>query len=437
MNKPSSKLIALFFGACAISSTVLLSSCSKDDDPSSIRPEVEIPTEFSELTVEQNKANLEEDGLTLVTKMTALKNTAGIKTSISMNHFLSTPLPEGGRLATNNKAVKMMLLLSRLGIGKAKASDVLKGFRTKEDEPGTPQEVFDEYKGTYAWNSSTEEWIYTAGGDKIVFKFPSTEAGTTNNAELAVYGYTSKQVVNDAAEYEGDVPTALKADLSVGGTKQIEYNFTASYKNNGEPTAVATSLTIGTFKFAFNVKNNTSEVSADYSLTENGTNLFSFGAGATGNFNSDNITDSESTGAIVTSSSAYFQIMTIKFAADVKAKDLADALDIANNITQEVAAYNSNVTLVVFYADNNKKIADTEFYSVTRTDSYESCWDFDGDGIEECETWESEPYDAIDIRLVFADGSPVDLETYTNVGFEEFETEWSDFVDAVNEDIGG
>src|SRR5687767_3467388 len=105
MNRPTSKLIALFFGACAMTSTVLISSCSKDDDPASVRPDVEIPTEFSELTVEQNKANLEDDGLDLIAKLRALKNTAGVNTTISMNHFLGVAsLPEGGRAATNNKA---------------------------------------------------------------------------------------------------------------------------------------------------------------------------------------------------------------------------------------------------------------------------------------------------------------------------------------------
>jgi hypothetical protein len=430
MNRPTSKLIALVFGACAISSTVLLSSCSKDDDPTSIRPEVKIPTEFSNLTDEQHKTNLEDNGLDLVAKLTALKNTAGVNTTISMDHFLSVAsLPEGGRAATNNKAVKMMLLLSKFGIGNAKASEVLKGFRTKEDEaPSTAQEVFDEYKGTYAFNSSTQMWDYTAGGDKIVFQFPSTETGTTNNAELAIYGYASKQVVNDAAGYEGDVPTALKADLSVGGTKQIEYNFTASYKSNGEPTSVITSLTIGAFKLAFEAVNTTSEVGVEYSLTENNINILSFGVGASGNFNSDNLNESEAPGDIVTSSSAYFQIMDIKFAGEVDAKSLSDALEGIETVEQEAAAYNAHTTFVVFYADDNKKIADLEFYSTTS----EICYDFNGDGIEDdCELDE-----IVDVRLIFADDSKATLETYTEIGFDELETELEAFVDDLEDDLG-
>jgi hypothetical protein len=443
MNKPTSKLIALFFSACVISGTGLLSSCSKDDDDASVRPEVEIPTEFSEFTAEQNKEKLEDNGIAMVNKMTSLKNASGIQTTISMNHFLGISTPEGGRVATNNKAVKMMLLLSRFGIGKAKASDVLKGFRTKEDEPSTAQEVFDEYKGTYAWNKTTQDWTYTAGGDKIVFQFPSTETGTTNNAELAIYGYTSKQVVNELVGdegYEGDVPTALKADLSVGGTKQIVYDFTASYKNNGEPTSVKTSLTIGTYKFAFEATNTTTEVGVVYSLTDNGTNILSFGVGATGNFNSDNISESEgAAGDIVTSSSAFFQVMNIRAAGEVKAKTLFEALEVAETAAQKTTAYNANVTLVVFYADTKKKIADTKFIaSIYQEEPYEYCYDLDGDGIDEtCETYEYEPEETVDLELVFADGSPVDISTYTDEGFSDLTEELEKFQDDLDEDIGG
>ncbi|HYC87309.1 MAG TPA: hypothetical protein VEB86_18885 [Chryseosolibacter sp.] len=438
MKRPKTKLIALFFGAIVMTSPVL-TSCDKDDSED-VRPKVEIPTEFSELTVEQNKENLEDNGIALVGKMTSLKDAPGINTTASLNHFLSiADVPEGGRAATNNKAVKMMILLSRFGIGNAKASDVLKGFRAREEEPQTPQEVFNEYKGTYTFNHTTQQWDYAAGGDAIIFKFPSTENGTTNNAELSIYGYTTQAVVNDAAEYDGDVPTALKADLSVNGTKQIEYSWAASYKNNGEPTSIVTTLKIGTFLFAFEVKNTTSEIGINYSLTENGTNLLSFGAGASGNFNSDNIGDSEAAADVVTSSSAYFQIMNIKFAGEVQVKTLEDALDAADTIEEEAAAYNAGTTFVVFYADSKEKIADLEFYGTTVTEEYDFCFDQNGDGIEsedECEHY-TDTYEKIDVRLVFADQSKTDLETYTDVGFEEFEAELDEFTASLEEDFGG
>lgn len=436
MNKKS-KLSPSLLSAGLLAASVLLASCSKDNDPASVRPVVEIPTEFSELSAEQNKAQLEDNGLQMVSNLNSLKDTDGVETSISFNHFLSVAaLPENGRLATSNKAVKMLMLLGKFGAGNAKASDVMKGARTQETEPSTPQEYFDDLKGTYTYSAANATWTYTEGGDQIVFKFPATKEGTENNAEFAIYGLTTKHVVNTAAEYEGDVPTGLKADLTVNGQKKMEYSFSATYKDNGEPTSVNTSLTIDAFKFAFDAKNTTSEIGANYSLTKSGVNLISFGAGASGNFASDNINNSANGGDVVTSASAYFQIMNIRFAGETDIESLADAMETAEDIHAQAAAFDAHTTFVVFYADTKKKIADTEFYGTIEEEEYSYCWDTNGDGIEdECSTW-VETYENIEVRLVFSDGSKSDLETYTNVGFEELEAELTALEEGLEADLG-
>ncbi len=436
MNKPT-KLVPYLFSLGLAVSTLFIASCSKDDDATSIIPAVEIPTDFDSRTPAQHKTQLEDNGIAMVNNLTEMQNTPAVQTTASFNYFLAeADLPENGRGLANNKAVKMLALLGQLGIGKANASDVLKGFRTnEEEEPGTPQEVFDDYKGTYTYNTTTDTWAYTANADKILFKFPSTEAGTVNNAEFAIYGYTSQQVNNVDAEYEGDVPTGLKADLSVGGTKQMEYNFAASYKTNGEPTSVTTSLTLGAFKFAFNALNNTSEVAVDYSLTENSTNIISFGAGASGDFSSGSLADENGGANAINDGTAYFQIMNVKFAGNVQIASLADALENATTVPQEAAAFNSNLTLVVFYADTKTKIADSEFYVTTRTEEYQSCWWNEDTQTYDCETMQGEPEDVVDVRLVFNDGSKSDLETYTDIGFEDVEEAFDDFATAVEEDF--
>ena len=75
--------------------------------------------------------------------------------------------------------------------------------------------------------------------------------------------------------------------------------------------------------------------------------------------------------------------MNIRAAGEVKAKTLFEALDLAATIDQKAAAYNSNVTLVVFYADTKKKIADTKFVAtIFQEEPLEYCYDTDGDGID-------------------------------------------------------
>lgn len=421
-------------------SVVLITSCSEDDD-NALKSRAEFPAEFSELTVEQNKEKLEDNGIDLVNNMTQLKSTGGVKTSASFNHFLSmATLPEtqSGRTASSTQPVALIRLLAKFGAGKASASDVLSGARVKEHGPGTPQEAFDDFEGVFTYNATENTWTHTATNDgKIVFKFPSTKESTSNDAQFAIYGYASVQVQNTAAEYTGDVPTALKADLTVNGTKEIEYNFSASYKSNGEPTSVLSTFTIGAFKFAVEAKNTTSEITVDYSLKNGDKNMLSLGAGATGNFNSDNIENSNKVGSVLTNSSAYFQIMNIKFAGEVNVKGIDDAGAWDGNlaIEEEANAWNANAKLVAFYADSKKKIADTEFYGTERTESDTYCWDSNGDGIEDdCDTW-TETYQSVDIRLIFADGSKADLQTYTDVGFEDITTEIEAFINSLEADF--
>src|SRR5689334_23298974 len=114
MIKPISKLTSLLLSTGLIAGTCFLNSC-KDDEGDAVRPDVEIPTEFSELTVEQNKQKLEDNGIQLVTNLTDMKSSPGIKTSIAFNHFLGTAELPDGRVASKNKAVKMMSLLSSFG----------------------------------------------------------------------------------------------------------------------------------------------------------------------------------------------------------------------------------------------------------------------------------------------------------------------------------
>lgn len=429
MNKPSSRLVSILFSAGLLTSAFVISSC--DDEKDSIRPEIEIPDNFSERTIEQNKEALEDNGIELVNSLTALQNTAGVQTSISFGNFLSNAsLPDNSTGAIgNSELLDLMRSLSRFGQGKTSASTVLKGMRMNEEEQ-TLQEIFDENEGTFTYNGTTNTWDFTAspGSGRIEFKFPSTETGQTNNATFAIHSYASVNISNEAAEYEGDLPTSLKADLTVGTTKQIEYTFTAAYKSNGEPTSVITSLTIGTFKLSFEAKNTTSEVSVDYALTQNGNNLLSLGAGAAGNFTTEDNEEAE-VGDVVTDAGAYFQIMDIRFAGEVKVKSLDLALQAASSIEAEVEAYNDFVTFVVFYAEEKTKIADAEFYGTVREDCYVIDWET---GEEYCET-----YDVVDVRLVFADDSKADLATYTEVGFAELEAAFEEFFDGLEADING
>lgn len=413
---------------------LVLTSCNKEDDIKKEDPITEIPTEFSEKSVAENKEELENNGIEMVNTMTELKNTASVKGAISFSHFieeLSMDSEENQRKILSHKGIALMQLLASFGKDKTSSTKVLSGMRVTEDD-STIQGMYNQSIGVYTWKDTA--WTYTETGDKIVFQFPSTSTGTTNNASFTISNYkgvsTSNLLMDD---YYGDYPESVMAELVIDGNKEMEYSFTAKYNSNGEPTSVTTSLTLSPFKLSASASNSTTEIKADYSLNKGDKVLLAFGGQANGNFDSNNIDASEDAGDVVETSSAYFQILNIRFAGNGNVKAIEAGVNEDSPIEDQVAAINEHYDLVVFYADSKQKIADTEFYVATHTREQENC-DYDENLNWVCNTQEVTEESA-DVRLIFADDTKADLETYTNEGFEDIQTKFEDFTDGLEEDL--
>jgi hypothetical protein len=436
MNKNYFKFSALLLAGS------LIVSCSKDDEQVAPTNEPEFPTEFSELTVEQNKEKLEDNGIQLVDKVTNLKNTGGIQASIAFSKHVdgSKGLDnlEGGRQASNH-GTGVARLLAAFGEGKSSTSQTLAALRVAEDDFTSFQDEFNSAKGIYTYNKANDTWAYQATGDKVVFKFPSKENGTTNNAEYSIFDYKGTTISGGLGgdDYKGDYPTSLKIELTVDGNKKMGYSFAAAYDSKGTPTNVSLSIEIDSYKFAYDVTNTTTEVKVNYALTEGGNNLVALGASSTGNFNSDVINNSDGPEEVFNTGSAYFQIMNIKFSSSVDFDKLASDLDKADTDELQSAAWNSNLKLLVYYADSKKKIADSEFYVVDNSYSYEDCYTYYNQETEQdeqiCNTYEYVDKD-VEIKMVFADGSKSDLAAYTDAGFAEFSDKLEAFFDDIEND---
>lgn len=403
MKKSYLRIIPFFFAG-----TFFLASCNKEDDIKKDDPMTQYPSEFSDKTVAENKADLEDNGIEMVNNLTELKNTSGINGSISFTHFLS--MESGSSMERNiadQPGVSIMKTLSDFAQGKTTADKVLANMRTAEH--GSIQESFDQFKGVHSWNSSTETWDFDATGDRIVFKFPSTTTGTSNNASFSIFNYTGVEVANPTDDYTGDLPTSVNAEYVVDGKKEIEYSFTASYNSKGEPTAVSTILTINPFTLSVSASNSVSEARADYSLKKADKTLLAFGVKVTGNLDSDNMENSESASDVIETSNAYFQLMNVKLTGEANVKAIEAELGDGATVDEEIATLNKNYKLVLSWADSNQKIADTEFYK-----------NEDGDA---------------SLRLIFADGSKADAATYFGEGFQTVEDKFFDFTADVESDL--
>jgi hypothetical protein len=426
----------LKFGAFIVAGSMFV-GCNKDDEEiKTIEPE--FPTEYSELTVAQNKTKLEDNGVSLIGDITTFKNSSGIQTSIAFTqHLEGSTVPEnmGGRVSSNS-GVRLLKRLSSFGQGKTSVSKTIKGLRIAEDDGFTSfKNEYEELIGVYTYNKATDSWTYEKTGDKIVFKFPSTEEGTVNNAQYSIYGLETVTIASNLGgeDYNGDYPTALKAELTVDNVKKMEYNFSAAYNSKGDPSSISVSLTIDSYTLAYEVSNSTTDAKFDYSLKKGDQILFAYGARATGNFSSTALEGSENPGDVITTSSAYFQIMNIKFSGEINASALMDALAAATTKEEELAAWNANYKLVVFYDDTKKKIADSEFY-ITEEEytEWEMVWNSETQEYEWIETTATR--ESLEIRLVFADQSKSDLATYTDTGFEDLKSSFENFIEDLEND---
>jgi hypothetical protein len=426
----------LKFGAFIVAGSMFV-GCNKDEDEvKTIEPE--FPTEYSELTVAQNKTKLEDNGVSLISEITTFKNSSGVQTSIAFTqHMEGSTVPEniGGRVSTNS-GVKLLKLLSSFGQGKTSPSKTLKGLRISEDDGFTSfKTAYDSVIGVYTYNKAADAWTYERTGDKIVFKFPSTEEGTVNNAQYTIYGLETVTINSDLGgdEYNGDYPTALKTELLVDNVKKMEYSFSAAYNSDGDPSSIKVSLTIDAYTLAYEISNSTNEAKFDYSLKEGNEILLAYGARATGNFSSTAMEGMENAGDVITTSSAYFQIKNIKFSGEINADALLDALAAATTKEQELAAWNANYKLVVFYDDTKKKIADSEFYLTEEEyTEWEMVWNSETQEYEWVE--HTAVRESIEIRLVFADQSKSDLATYTDTGFEDLKSSFENFIEDLEND---
>lgn len=419
--------------------TVLLSSC-KDEVEEMEVGKTEMPTKFSSYTPEQNKTNLEDNGIEFLNDMSNLKSSNGVQSSAAFVSFLdmAPAAPANGRIMHTARALK------NYHEGKGSAHDIFTTMRKTEEEPESIQAMFDMYVGVYDWNSELEDWDYSKEGNKIIFNFPSVAGGSSNNASFIIHSYTGVNTPNHFDDdYTGDLPTQLIMELQVAGNKEMEYKFNASYNSQGEPTSVITSLTVGTYVFSVVAENTTDNIGVEYSLKKSSKILMSMGAGAKGTFTAEHIesidnSESGNVGDIAKEANAYFQLMNIKIAGNINMEKFADGQDEIDagsdsenfdhdKATEDKAALlNENFILVVFYADSKEKIADTEVYTYTDYyTTYEPVYDENGYLVDYKE--EEVPYTAMDIRMIFADDSKSDLETYFGEGFDDLAVEFNKF----------
>ncbi len=447
------KIYLLFFTALFLS--VFISSCKKETNGGE---------KFSSASVEVNKANVEDAGISLVNTMSDMKSIETVDVVVNLGDILSNSSLKKGALSKDSKLFYTLETFAATANGEKKLNDLFKAMASSEEFAGDPesiQQFWDENVGTYDWNGDIDDWDIVLGGDKIIFNFPSTDVSSSNDAKITIYNYSGIIVSNPLEDdYSGDLPISLNADLKVGSKTLVTFVFAASYNSDGVPNAIAADLTIENFKFEIDIINTTTVVSVNYKFLENDNVIMDMGASGKGLFTNENIdantqtftetyddwdlvyneliqdyewvpvtrtnewkeTDFEE---ILNSANAHFQLFNIAIKGDVDVKGLVDQINIIednrdNEIITEEEAFNQEVekinkflNLRVVNVSKNEIIAKAQAYVKKEITPYYTDLD-------------------IDFRLTFGDGSLVDLQTYTDSGFEDFIAELNSLIDDLN-----
>jgi hypothetical protein len=404
---------------------VLFSACKKDK----VEPAAPVV-----LTPEQNKTNLQQTGLDFMKQMEDAKNLTSIDNTVYFTELLDKADPFEG---TQPSAIMPFNVLYALRSFEKTGDQelVYASLRQAKDlENDTTIEMgFNDIKGTYEWNASSQKWVKSKG-DALVLKFPSNDGKTTNNASYVVeYApYTGTVYNNDLV---GNTPKKLVAKLTVDAKTLVQFNFDAEYNSDGIPSLLLANLQVESYNFNTKLVLTNALVSNNYAFTHNGNNIISMGTTIKGNFSKSNLESlsendvetPENWNKLITETNAYMQVLNVKLegngnvsgmSSDVKAKGGSNKMD--DNVSEIVNVLNKNLVLKAYYVSTGVKIAHSEFYVDKHTYTYNT-W-VNGQEVSKTETDED-----VNIRLVFDDASRADLETYFGKGFEKLEDDFTKF----------
>jgi hypothetical protein len=435
----------------------VITSCTKKNNNTD-------PNEkFSTLSVEANKAIVENAGIDFIAVLKRLKDIQTVDVLLNLGDITSSS--KNTVLTKGSKLLSTFSTFTAAAKGETKMNNLFKSLVSPKElaqDYQSIKEFWDSNVGTYTWNPANNDWTIALGGTTIIMKFPSTDVSTTNDATLTISNYAGIIVNNPIDDnYTGDFPVALNADLKVGTKTLITYVFSAQYNSDGIPSAVASDLTIENYKFEADITNDTKIVSVSYKFLENDVVVMNLSATGKGlftqaNYNANTTTHTETHSyisdfvwnsstqqwdpvystytdqwdetefeEIINSSIVEFRLSNIALRGDCDIKGLTDQIRLIqiDRDNQVITSANADslYTIQINKFLNLKLVNVTSNEIIAKANAYV---------VKEINYGDVDTY--INFRLTFKDGSPIDLDTYTNSGFDNFVTELNRLIDDIN-----
>ncbi|MFK8263800.1 hypothetical protein [Capnocytophaga canimorsus] len=133
---------------------------------------------------------------------------------------------------------------------------------------------FQQLKGNYSWNASTEKWEKSPNSSRIELRFPANKDAKSNNAYLILENYEDIEVAVSSSE-KAKMPTKGKLLVTIDGKEmfKIEFANVTYEKTTSFPMPLTANISIYANPLTTNIqwKNKTPEVfTLDITMTSSG-----------------------------------------------------------------------------------------------------------------------------------------------------------------------
>lgn len=374
---------------------------------------------YANLTVEQNKVKIQDDGLATMEKLEGMSDMGSIHALADLTMLLN------GRYVEEDPMYYALSDVLAPIVGVQKNAKSLIGLRAAAAEFDTLTNLMDEYSGVYTYNPLIEDFDFVPGSNNITVNYP-IGTSSTNNGKLVIKNLTVKNIEQD--EMPAELPLTLKVELTKNNLPLFTFDWLASYDADGVPQSWSTSLEfVEGYSFTQSLVNTDAKISWEFSYTLDAGNILSGKFTTEGDFtyetmaNSDALDEDDWADQVIDNANAFVQMGNLKVTGIVDFNKMKAAMDkefpngqqgLKTEIDKSCVILNQHVHLVVMYADEGTAIATSDFYTKEYTESY-----FD---YETYEYIESSYYDP-GLRFKFKDGSLYD-ETFFDEGFDDLRT---------------
>lgn len=391
--------------------------------------------EFAEYTVEENKENIEAEGLKVMDQMEDMKNLSSIGTIQDFLN-LSKRMNESSYSLAYTRVANILTPVSGMKINLMELANLRSSTALVEGE-FSMKDYLRNFGGTYTYNSSADTFAYVKNSNEITFKFPIGQS-TTNNGKITLNNFSSQFASN--ADFEGmELLKSLDLNVWNGDSRILSIEMDATYNENDLPSSESIRILLEKgYSFSETFSYNEKDIKWDFSFLKDKNNIFNGAFDTNGNYSYDNISNlnnesfqsPELISDILKSANASIQLGNLKLSGAINFeqlskdyyKDFSNDNDELTKAKSDIACtiLNNNSFLVLMYADKREAIAKLVFNTV-ENEYYQYPY----------ESEKMSSYFSPTPSFVFSDGSAMD-GSFFGTGFNDFNNALEVFMNELN-----